>query len=369
MTSSPQLRSVRPSEIDDLIELFCSVYSPHAHDRYRGYIEGDPTWRPEHNPVAVVDGRIVGALRIWDRQLHVGETPVRIAGIGGVCTDPDFRGRGIASALTNRAQHFMSREGFDLGLLFSWVPARFYRRLGWASIAVEAFAVTMQAHPPEKRNHDWVASPFSEQRDLDEVVDLYRRHNAGRSGTTLRPRPYWDWSPSRVRGVLPTTVFRHRDSDALGGYLNWELDEEETDRVWIHEIAWDEERSGTLVAITDFTIATAGETGRGVVAGEVPPTHAFVESLTRRGEGDAKLQGDSSMMAWPVNVERLLAIVCPQAPTTTAALPWDLLARLMFGESSWSEIAAVRRARGIDNTLDDKLFPRRELIAWTPDHF
>ena len=50
--------------------------------------------------------------------------------------------------------------------------------------------------------------PFDESRDLEETVALYQRYNAGRSGSLLRPRPYWDYARSRERGVLPNAVVR-----------------------------------------------------------------------------------------------------------------------------------------------------------------
>ena len=53
--------------------------------------------------------------------------------------------------------------------------------------------------------------------DLEEAV--YQRYNAGRSGSLLRPRPYWDYG-SRERGVLPNAVVY--GSAGLSGYINWE---------------------------------------------------------------------------------------------------------------------------------------------------
>ena len=105
------IRPIRESELDEL--------------GYRGYIEGDPTWSPSQTPVVVVEGRIVSMLRIWDRWVHLGTTPVRMGGIGDVNTHPDYRGRGIATRLMEHAAEYMRDDGYDLGLLFTEIPARF----------------------------------------------------------------------------------------------------------------------------------------------------------------------------------------------------------------------------------------------------
>ena len=44
------------------------------------------------------DGRIVAHLRIWDRALRVRGAELLAAGIGSLCTHPDYRGRGYAKA-------------------------------------------------------------------------------------------------------------------------------------------------------------------------------------------------------------------------------------------------------------------------------
>ena len=95
------IRPICESELDEL--------------GYRGYIEGDPTWSPSQTPVVVVEGRIVSMLRIWDRWVHLGPTPVRMGGIGDVTTHPDYRGRGIATRLMEHAAELHARRWLRLG--------------------------------------------------------------------------------------------------------------------------------------------------------------------------------------------------------------------------------------------------------------
>ena len=360
------IRPVRESELDELIDLLCTSHNPRGHERYRGYIEGDPTWRPSHTRVIADAGRLVSALRIWDRRLHLGSTPVRMGGIGGVTTHPGHRGRGLATRLMRETAGHLRDDGYDLGLLFSAIPSRFYRRMGWASVPLMGFRAELRAAPGPGRSSLEVR-PFDESRDLDETAGLYQRHNAGRSGTLLRPRPYWDYTPSRVRGVLPTAVVR--DGAELGGYINWETDD---DGAWVNEVAW--ESAPALEALAGYLLHECAAAGLKRVEGQIPHGHPFVDALVNASGADLRLTGQDSMMVLPLHLDGLIARAAPEAGEWVRRLPHDLTCRLLFGESSGRDLEPVLRGRGIPLGAGavrqlEEWFPRREVVFWEPDHF
>ena len=78
-------------------------------------------------------GQIASTVQILERSVMVGERPLTVAGIAGVMTAVDFRGRGHASAAMERAATFLTTDrGMTFALLVCW-PSRvsFYERLGW----------------------------------------------------------------------------------------------------------------------------------------------------------------------------------------------------------------------------------------------
>ncbi len=361
-----EIRPIRESELEELLDLLCAVHNPGGRERYIGYIEGDPTWSPPQTPVVVVGSRIVSTLRIWDRRVHVGATPVRMGGIGGVTTHPDYRERGIATRLMEHAAEHMRHDAYDLGLLFTMIPARFYRRLGWCCVPLTGFHAELR-RPPQPGRSLLEVLPFDESRDLEETVALYQRHNAGRSGSLLRPRPYWDYAPSRVRGVLPTTVVR--GPVGLCGYINWESDGE---HARVYEVAY--ESGPALDALVQCLLDACAEAGVMQIQGEIPHGHPFVDALVAAADADLGLTGNNSMMALPFDLGSLIAMAVPEAAELAPRLPADLMCRLLFGESSGRELEPILRARGISleageaRQLED-WFPRREVIFWAPDHF
>ncbi len=63
------------------------------------------------------EGRIVSAVGVHPREWQVGDTTLKLAGIGGVCTLSDYRGQGLMRALMERCVADMRSEGIHLSWL------------------------------------------------------------------------------------------------------------------------------------------------------------------------------------------------------------------------------------------------------------
>ena len=69
------------------------------------------TWAaPAHYAISEIGGELIGRLGIFDRVIEIADTSMRVGGIGGVITKPEWRQRGIARELLTRAAAFMSGE-------------------------------------------------------------------------------------------------------------------------------------------------------------------------------------------------------------------------------------------------------------------
>eukprot|EP01045_Picozoa_sp_COSAG04_P032488 COSAG04_NODE_6388_length_1340_cov_1.183723_2_plen_106_part_01 len=101
------------------------------------------------------------------------------------------------------ASEYMASEGLEVGVLFSAIPARFYRAVGWEDVAMPGFELLLpvgsgthwvDSAPPDSTQAaaaeeggfsvgDWTVLPFDEGRDLEEVMALHDRANARRSAS------------------------------------------------------------------------------------------------------------------------------------------------------------------------------------------
>ncbi|MFL6140412.1 MAG: enhanced intracellular survival protein Eis [Labedaea sp.] len=85
--------------------------------------------------VAEVDGRPAGFLRTRDYRQFFGGRPVPMGGLASVCVDPYARGRGVATALLDRALAGMREARQCVSALFPSVPL-LYRGRGWEQTGV-----------------------------------------------------------------------------------------------------------------------------------------------------------------------------------------------------------------------------------------
>ncbi|MBZ0299597.1 MAG: GNAT family N-acetyltransferase [Anaerolineae bacterium] len=91
-----------------------------------------PGFAYEWHRIGVVDDRVVGFLSARPYRLRYGRVELRVGGIGAVCVDPDYRERGIASALLQDAIGYMMARGDHFSLLDG--IARFYPRFGYQTV-------------------------------------------------------------------------------------------------------------------------------------------------------------------------------------------------------------------------------------------
>ena len=96
------------------------------------------TWQPKTLHVIIVKGGIaVSHAGLIKHTVKVGGHLFPVAGIGGVLTRPDCRGKGFGQMAVREAeQHVRQHQDAPFGLLFCRDAIRpWYERLGWSPIA------------------------------------------------------------------------------------------------------------------------------------------------------------------------------------------------------------------------------------------
>lgn len=84
----------------------------------------------ENMRIIKVDRRVVSHVGIFPAEITVGETVLKIGGIGGVGTHPDHRRQGYAGRLLMDSVAKMDAEGYDLSILWAGM-LDYYRKFGW----------------------------------------------------------------------------------------------------------------------------------------------------------------------------------------------------------------------------------------------
>ncbi|MBB17427.1 hypothetical protein CMK22_19350 [Candidatus Poribacteria bacterium] len=404
------VRSVLKSELEETIHLNCLVFRPDGHTRYRQYVEDDCSYQLDQTRVVVVDKRVVATLRIWERRMRIGSSIVTMGGIGGVCTHPDYRGLGYATELMKNAVEYMQNANYDIGVLFSIIPGKFYSNLGWAPLILEGFQIVPH-HVGTFEDTNWRVEKFDEARDLNQVATLYDEYNLCHSGTIVRPRSYWNMAPSRIRDVLPSIVVRHKDM--LSGYLNFHIEDK---KARILEVAFDREDPTSLSTLVMYLLNICDQQQVEKIYGSIPYQHPLVDLVVEGCAGDLFLIGDSSMMLYVVNLLSLLRKLLPELQSRIDAsenqlqpvsirietrdqqavlrlhdsgilqifdldeeavcvkLPDRFFWRMLLGEASWDQLEPTLKVHGFSvpqevSTLFSVLFPQKIVVFWGPDHY
>ena len=112
-------------------------------------------WTQEDYRLLVrVDNRILAHIAIIERTCLVNNQPVKVGGVGGVGTHPEWRSRGLASLAMRKTADFLKNQlKVEYGVLFcanEMVP--YYQRLGWrridAPVTFEHHRIRMQSDSP-----------------------------------------------------------------------------------------------------------------------------------------------------------------------------------------------------------------------------
>jgi len=84
----------------------------------------------ENLRIIKVNGKVISHVGIFPAQVAIGDVTIKVGGIGGVATHPDYRQRGYAGLLLKDCIRRMEEKGFDLSILWTGIND-YYRRFGW----------------------------------------------------------------------------------------------------------------------------------------------------------------------------------------------------------------------------------------------
>ena len=404
-----EIRAAHKSELEQVVELSCLAFDSDDHERYWQYIKGDSSYRLSQTRVVVVNDRVVSTLRVWERRMWVGASLVTVGGIGGVCTHPNYRGVGYASALMRDTIDYLRTIGCDLGVLFTIIPEAFYRQLGWTSFPLHGFNVVYTSAARAAAASEWQVTDFNPETDLDAVAGLYDTANAQQSGTIARTRAYWDMAPCRIRGVLPT-VIAHRNG-LISGYLNYEMNEKTAE---VREVGCVSNKQEVLDALVSHLLKACAAQEIEKIEVKFPSQHPFAERLIAACNSPVTPTKRSKMMLYAVDLSVLLrrlvvgwesriadaeetfarlAVKLPvpnnqqivirhNADGTLQIVPEDADAvdlgvdlseadfwQLLFGEIGWEQVRLDASVSPEISAFLETLFPKHEVIFWAPDQY
>ncbi len=162
------------------------------------YEELDYGFKRSNALVAEHNGRIVGHVHVVERRLRFRRSIVSTGGIANVSTDPEYRGRGIATRLMKMAVELCKELGYPLSSLLTGYGSsgyRVYRAVGYGNTFflynfVGAKDAVDYAVDRLRPGVDYVVEPMDE-RYLDDLMMIYDSWTTNFVAMVWRPKSYW----------------------------------------------------------------------------------------------------------------------------------------------------------------------------------
>ncbi len=218
----------KPTELFQLVELANRVFRAKRPgdmgSEYPLVFEGQNV---ENLRVARYGDRLVAHVGICLREAHLLGAPVRVASIGAVATDPDHRGRGLASRLMADARRQAIEHGASLMLISG--DRGLYHRLGYVEVGL-----FQQYRVPAGPAEPGYSVDEYQDDDLPALIALYQ------SEPVRFFRPASDWHKLVAAGMLmnqPADIRVIRHGNAIVGYAGIQRPQSGAEAARVREVA------------------------------------------------------------------------------------------------------------------------------------
>jgi predicted acetyltransferase len=188
-----EIRPIRAGETDEFLELLCKVFGLDL-KAARTIFYQEPLFDLNRKWALFDQGRMLSILTTSPLSFGWG----RAAGIAGVATIPEARGRGLAEKVMRKAMEASRAQGEEAFILFA-TDARLYEKIGY-KVVDEVIRGEISA-----------SSPADEPRILEqaEVREIYTKWAAESPDRMIRTERKWEaW----------TWTLKHCEA-RLGGYV------------------------------------------------------------------------------------------------------------------------------------------------------
>ncbi|HOX38808.1 MAG TPA: GNAT family N-acetyltransferase [Candidatus Brocadiia bacterium] len=184
-----------------------------------------------HNAFVMVEaGRVCGVVGLFPIAIRTDEAVLKVGGIGGVCSIPEFRGRGLMSAQLNNIIQVMREEKYDVSVLGG--DRYRYGNYGWENWG-RNYNFNLSARRVTDKPTDGVKIRKLERGDG--TLPKLKKAQAGLRCRAIRSHSYWT-------RLFERTVLQAWTATGPGGSFGYVIASRKGENRGIHEFAGDPAR-------------------------------------------------------------------------------------------------------------------------------
>ncbi len=220
----------------------------------------NPLFKPEYTRYIELDGQVVSTVSIFPTRLRLGGEEMKTGEIGIVGTHPDYRHRGLSSALMWNAIEFMEKQGYHASFLYG-IP-NFYQQFGYEyAVPCHIGYSIYYSYLPVNNIKDLKSSYTLRNlcsKDIEQVSRIYDKNNVDRNCSQIISLGEWEyrtrdrdnWFVAEDRERVIRGYFRVLKDNRLMKLIEVGVaDEEAIKGILIHISPWAEKKDVLNIAI------------------------------------------------------------------------------------------------------------------------
>ena len=163
--------------------------------KYQKFADGN--WGEEHDPkeeikdnffdlpkiviLAFVKAKLVGLLNLHIRKISFGKKSIILGGVGGVVTHVNYRYKGVATKLLNKALKVLRSENAEVSLLCTDIPklGSLYSKVGFVPLGKPYYFISKNG--TEKNNESGMIAPVKSEQIFKSILTTKEKINIGLS--------------------------------------------------------------------------------------------------------------------------------------------------------------------------------------------
>lgn len=318
-----ETRQARLDESEEFLQVICAGFNLDRRTARRFFYD-DPYFEVNQRWGLWLrhwsEWKLVSVLTAVPLTIRIGSRAVPCYGISGVTTLPEYRRRGLASALLRAVVDALQAEGAPLAILQAF-DHKFYRKHGWETVG---YLPQVRLAPAQLPRYDAPPLRRAYPDDLEAVMRLYDACGARYTGSLARDERRWQY----LFWNIPN-LWLADGQDGIEGYLFYDF----VDSGWtlrVREMVWRTEQArraliGWLavneesVKAIEFNLPLEAWQRLGISGWQSPPSDPHTPIYT--------IQVLPQLMARPVSCRALLETLLAEMPAPDGFQPFTLAVR------------------------------------------
>jgi predicted acetyltransferase len=174
-----------------------------------------------HKLFGILDNESVASkLHLLPLEVFMGENILKMGGIAGVATYPEYRRMGHVKELLSYSLQYMKEKGYSISMLHPF-SVSFYRKYGWELFANRTKLTLKKADLVLKEQVFGSVKRFTEKSHSEEIEQVYNQFARKFSGMLARDRSWW---LSSIYHNSKAAVYSNQEGSATG-YMIYDIND------------------------------------------------------------------------------------------------------------------------------------------------